>query len=595
MRAVLGLLGVAFAVVVIGAGAPGAAADTGDRGCAVTGYTTTSREEESALRTTLVRQPVHDSGGTRLDRVPVWVLPDGSRPLLAVDSVEPMTSGKGDVAMYGLSFPIKSGSGKATERYVTTTTMPRLGGTTRTIGLDLSSNTCAGTLVVAVDRSALSTLVGLVALGAIVLFGLSTVLLARRNAATWLRRALPAAPFGLLTGLGVAVLLYETGVASPFSMWPYTIAALGIALAGVLAIRPDVEEGRPNLAVTGGLAVAVLLASLSPLALADRASATGAEVATPEAARVIFTRTVAEARDRSTKHIKNDIVYVMNGLIESAFWKPDSRLAAVTAGVPRDQRAYPATFAITAEYTGKDGNTTQLFSRFERAAPDKPWMMTWLSLFGTVTMPSLRLDDAGYLQATPAAGDLIVDPAELSKRYTDWLVRSDRANAIDADPLLTSRTNNSAVRLVATDATIRQNPGGLSTAYTVTAGSLLAQPVPLSDGTAHVVFGATVHMTIYNRPNGATAACTAGIPVLQFESDLPGRFRQLDQDLVIEVEAWVPAKGLPKPASALSAPASPVPAPSGSPAQKTPALTDPNRVTLEDWNFVSKNKKGVRC
>jgi hypothetical protein len=534
-----------------------AAARPTDGPCVLTGFAASSDAEARDLRQKLATQPIEELGGIRLDGQRVWALPDGVRPILVVDSTQPLRQGSGEVVLFGQSFRIKQGVGEPVDRYVSTTTMPLLGHTTRTVGLRLHSNACSGDLILAVNRPVWTTTVGMVGIAAAVVFGVIGALLASRRGGRWWRRAVVAAPFGILAGVGEAVVLHEAGSLGPFGHLPFVVAALGVVLTTLLAIRPGALSARATPIVTVlALLAPVLIVGVTVLA-SDRVPTSDGDLVTPAFARAIVDHAFKQARAGDIAHADDMSKRVIKEYVGA------TQLTSTVVGVPPGQRTFPVYFAVSAEGTQKGGKPGYFFGRFEQTAAGKPWTMTWASQFTKQEMPTPLLNDNGYLAPAEA---FAVDPATLSRTYTDWLARSRKAGKVLDDLLLTDRSSRQFVKYVATDEILDPSARStISTTYTITPGAVVAAPVPLSDGTAHVIFAANVRIVIHNRTNEVTAACT-GLESL----DAPGlpmdkRYRQVNFDFVARVEAWVPKKG------------------------------EPAKVTIEDWNFDAAKQTGVPC
>jgi hypothetical protein len=251
---------------------PSTAAAQEPAACAVTGFTP-STGEAGNLRGRLRTEPVQELGGQRLDRARGWQLPRGTEPVVVVDSAEPLTRGSAKAVLFGLDFAVTSGTGAGTSRYVSTVTMPQLGPTVRTIGIRATSNVCGATLVLSVDRSPLSTIVGRFGLGLAVVASVLMVWVARRRPGGWLRRALLAAPLGIVAGAGEAALLQEAGVISPLSRASWWVPVVGLAIAMVLPLT----RRRPASVVVAPAAGDQLFAS-TPVANVFRSTDAGEPV-----------------------------------------------------------------------------------------------------------------------------------------------------------------------------------------------------------------------------------------------------------------------------------------------------------------------------
>lgn len=205
--------------------------------CAATGYLVESADELAALRGELADQPVQQVDGVPLESGQTWVLPDGSQPVVVLDSTAPLSSGTVSVALAGEEFEVDSSDfDEPRNRFMTNVHLPHLGPTVRSLGLTVDSAPCEVALVLSVDRSVWSTVVGAAAVAVTVLFGLLTVWVARLRKGGWLRRFGFAAPLGLVAGIGQAVVLLESGAVSPFASPPWWAPAAGLALAAVLPL-----------------------------------------------------------------------------------------------------------------------------------------------------------------------------------------------------------------------------------------------------------------------------------------------------------------------------------------------------------------------
>src|SRR5690606_36522804 len=98
-------------------------------------------------------------------------------------------------------------------------------------------------------------------------------------------------------------------------------------------------------------------------------------------------------------------------------------------------------------------------------------------------------------------------------------------------------------------------------------GEVMTDPVPLADGTVHISFTAILHQVMYNTPHRRSGDC--GETYLFWSNQKPpGKFRQMEHDFVITVEAWIPAAG------------------TGS---------GETTVTIEDWKRRSENRENTPC
>ncbi|MFD0745591.1 hypothetical protein ACFQ1L_30035 [Phytohabitans flavus] len=305
------------------------------------------------------------------------------------------------------------------------------------------------------------------------------------------------------------------------------------------------------------LSVATVAAvALSGIATAQPSNST--DVITPEAARVIFVQTVAEARGGTLVHIDAPIRNFVRDSVKTIFPDAGSQLTGIGVGVPRGQHGYPAYFVAAGQVSKPDG-ATYLAARFDRANADQPWLMSSLSAWGDRVAAAPRLDPDGYLAPTPVA-DLVVEPARLPELYLDWWRRSDAAGAVVADPLLAPAGNDSWLRALAVAFAVPDEfIGQFSKRYAANPGPVSVDLIPLADGRALATFDVTVHRTLYNRPGYANGPCGTFVTL----SEVPGMLRQADVDWHVHVQALIPTRE-----------AAAVPTPSPAPGATTQVIVD---------------------
>jgi hypothetical protein len=353
-------------------------------------------------------------------------------------------------------------------------------------------------------------------------------------------------------------------------------------------------------AVLAGVAVAVGVAVVGP----DPAQAESV-VITPEQARVIFIRTMDEGLQQQFIHYTDPAAAVFEQLLEEEESLPDGSLAEVQVGVPRDRFDYPVWFVATALIEFEDG-TASVFARFERESADEPWLMTTLSWSTERLLPGPLRDEDGWLAPVPATVDLLADPAGLPERYHDWLVRANDAGEVGSDELLTLRFDDNGMIFWYTEDIPFLEGGddeGFSYEYDLSAGEVVTEPVPLVDQTIHVTFTSVIRQTTYNTPDQRAVPCEDA-SLSWTNDDPPGNFRWLAQDLVVDVDAWIPVRGE---AAGPDPPASgtPTPEPTGTPepqdedtddsGELEPEPVDPTDVVVEDWRYHTDNRDGQPC
>lgn len=208
------------------------------RVCAATGYLVGSDAELAQLQEELDERGPQRAGGVPLDRVGSWVIPDGERPVVVLDTAGPVISGADvSVAVAGQRFVVSTVNfDAARDRFVTTVELPHLGPTVRSVGLAVDASPCELAVPLSVDRPVWSTRVGGAAAALTVLAGVLVVLVGRRRRAGWGRRFGFAAPLGLLAGVGLAVVLLEAGAVGPFDAVPWWPPVVGLGLAAVLPL-----------------------------------------------------------------------------------------------------------------------------------------------------------------------------------------------------------------------------------------------------------------------------------------------------------------------------------------------------------------------
>ncbi|WP_433200423.1 serine/threonine protein kinase [Dactylosporangium sp. CS-047395] len=226
-----GLLTAALSTVLAAPPEAGAAPAGPTAGCAITGVAAGSAADADRLHRELPKQPAHELAGARLDGRTTWTVP-GGRPVLVVDSTTGAAPATATASVFGLRFDLPAAAGATKGRYLNASQPPLFGGFTRTVEITVAGTGCNTTLVLTSDRSAYTTVAGIVGLLLALVGGFFTVLLARRPTGGWARRALLAAPLGLLAGAGEGMVLHESGALSPSSglIWLGPLAGLMLAL-----------------------------------------------------------------------------------------------------------------------------------------------------------------------------------------------------------------------------------------------------------------------------------------------------------------------------------------------------------------------------
>ena len=400
------------------------------------------------------------------------------------------------------------------------------------------------------------------------------------------------------------------------------VAGAGSAVAGTAGASPAGALVNAAVAILAGVAITV------GVAVVDSRPAQAEPVrVTPEQARVIFLRTMAEGWVADFDHFTEPAQDVFDQLREDR--EPASGELAPTGiqvGVPRAQPDYPLYFVASALVEFED-ETASVFAWFDREAADHPWLMRTFRWSSDRLLPGPQLDPDGWLAPAPAITDLLVDPGQLPQRYHDWLVESNQAGRIRDEELLRLRFDDTGMVFWFTeDVPFFQGTDAdpFSYEYEMSLGEVVTDLVPLVDGTVQVIFTSVIRQTTYNTPDQRAVSCDQ-FSLSWTNDDPPGDFRWLAQDLVVGVEAWIPivAAALPQRAPGAAPSLAPSPAPTGEPSEEEERSeeerseeerseeerseeeeepeplelepVDPTVVLIEDWNYQTGNRDGERC
>lgn len=303
---------------------------------------------------------------------------------------------------------------------------------------------------------------------------------------------------------------------------------------------------------------------------------------------------MAEGWSDQFTHFSEYAREVFEQLLEEDESLAGGQLVDPVVGVPRDQFAYPIWFVASARIPFA-GGTASVFARFDRESADEPWLMTALNWSTDRLLPGPLLDEDGWLAEPPEIGDLLVAPDRLPQLYHDWLVRANEATEVGTDELLTLRyEDNGTIYRFAEDIPFFQgddtNP--FSYEYEMSLGEVVTDLIPLVDDTVHVTFTSIIRQTTYNTPDLRAVPCDQH-SLSWTNDDPPGDFRWLAQDIIADVEAWIPIVD----AGAQPSP-SPTPTPSPDPDEPEELALEPvdlTDVVIEDWNYHTDNRDGERC
>lgn len=360
-----------------------------------------------------------------------------------------------------------------------------------------------------------------------------------------------AAP-GAVAGLGAAT---PGGV---------TLAGTGVAASGSGAALVAKASAAVSVAAA---AVVVAGTGLIAAVLDEEPAQAQVEVITPERARVILIDTVIDAQRGDLRHLAEEVGDQFEEMLEVDDALDETPPTGVVVGVPRGQYGYPAWFVGSAEFV-YDGGMVSIFVRFERQEVGEPWRMTAFNWAVDEELPPPALTGDGWLAPTPAVADLVVDPQTLPDRYLDWLRRVEETGELGRDDVLTLRYDFGTLHEFAEDQIFDGDLDRVSFDYELTAGEVTTSPVPLANGTVHVTFTAVIHQVMYNTPDHRTASCD-DYYLFWSNGQPPGRFRHIEHDFVVTLEAWVPV------ADVVASPR--------------------ESVVIEDWKRRSVNREGTPC
>lgn len=454
-----------------------------DPACSVTGHVVTSQNEEMELRRELQAQDLQLADGMPLDGADTWVLPDGGSPVVVLDSNVALPDATISVAAGGATFEIASADREdAGNRYVTNAYLPHLGATTRTLGFEVESGSCAVQLTLSVDRSLWSSAVGAGSVAVTALFGALTVVVARLRRGSWHRRFLLAAPLGAIAGIGLVLMLHEARALDAFGSLPWWGPLGGVAFASVLPLTrwPSQErssdeppgpespeeltdantaantdtaaadaDSAPEDAAPSSSKVSVLVNSAAPVVVAAAVGLTAllvdseleqpdVGVITPQYARFVFSDTVTdglsgqygptdEGEEEPAEYIREEFQGMVDEFASSDDSLPDAEPTEIEVGIPPGQSEYPAWFVGSAQIPHDDG-IASAFARFDRESVDEPWQMTSFTGLTDDVLPGPALDDDGNLSSPPDAAELSLNPEEIAELYVDWTDRQSDAS-----------------------------------------------------------------------------------------------------------------------------------------------------------------------
>jgi hypothetical protein len=484
---------------------------------------------------------------------------------VVVDSSRTFDRGTADLVVFGIRFNLADGPVQARNHYVSGVETPVPDRFIRQVGLDATGGECHRALIIAVDRSPLSTVTGLAGLVLALLGGVGLVL-AGRSSASLLRRCLIAVPLGLLAGIGVGILLYETAVVSPFSRagwWPVLagpVIAVGIALtrrqridtpapptADPATTEQAVEPVDKSRAGRTSTAALVLIAVAVPLAVVftarTPAQAESHEVITPQAARLVFDSLWADARAGQRERLTGAAEVFADGILENMKGFSTNEVTDRTVGVPANQTQLPAYFVATAATAvEQDDMTLHFYAMIVKESADKPWTMAEFRVAPDpkyVPTPAILAD--GHLGPLPAVAELAVTPADLPRRYADWFNRSMDDGAIADDDMLSFKSEDTGTM----HQVVKLN--GVSSGrlpvfreYSANPATVRPELVPLADGSVLASFTTTAHSEHYNSNQPKTRSCT--IEWLHLNDDDPTHYRHTRYDATIYSVAYIPTR-----------------------------------------------------
>lgn len=337
-------------------------------------------------------------------------------------------------------------------------------------------------------------------------------------------------------------------------------AGLGAAAGGSMAGL----SGKVAALVNPGIAIAVGAAVVAGAVVVDAPPAEArTPVVTPEQARVIAIRTLADGRSGGYDHVSPGPPRdSLDALVSQDDQLATAPVTAVTVGVPAEQYAFPAYFVATGEIS-YDGGLVSLFAQFDRAAADQPWLLTLLLWSVDEVLAAPALDDDGWLAPTSVEPSISLE--ELASRYVDWHDRrwGFRAESLGPEQaeddlyqlrevpssyLLSLLEWNEEARLSGAEVVTppssvppdRVEGGQRFFTYT-SVSEVFPEPaevstLPLADGTVLVSFHLTAHRTTSNVPDGGSGPCDVR-PRFRLDGV---SYRVLAADFQIQVLVWLP-------------------------------------------------------
>lgn len=322
-----------------------------------------------------------------------------------------------------------------------------------------------------------------------------------------------------------------------------TPAGAGIAGDGASA-GTLLNKLTSGLKVAVGTAVAAGVAAVAVVAQPAIPAAAAGVVITPEQARVVFAQTWQSIQDVTfAGRVADSAFPAVEQLYDE---QRDLGLSIVDLHVPA-QTSYPAYFIgygdLASRSRGDDGHNA--VAHFSKAAADKPWLLTGLTVLDRrAEGPQASTDDRGFVvPSRRAPGSLVVEPAQLSSEYANYLDASVRGAPPETSVFAAGPHTDTAARTITTSIDI-DRASNIHSQVEFSAGRLRPQGViRLSDRAATVTFTVQARFRSSNsvdNPDGVDCA-TAGFisPAQRWVGIADGQYRAYEQTVTFLVSAQV--------------------------------------------------------
>ncbi len=198
--------------------------------CAVTGYSARDGVAVDKLVAQLGKQTAFQLGGTPLTPGGVWTVPAGQVAVLVVDHEQPSTTYREQLTIAGVH--TWSAAGAATGHRWITGKLPSAQSWTRTIGVSADVANCRVAITMTTSHGPLGTQVGGIGAALLVICGFLLLFVGRGKSRVV--STLAAIPFGIVAGVGLSAVLYESGRLDPYGHGVLVAPVVGLVIAVTL-------------------------------------------------------------------------------------------------------------------------------------------------------------------------------------------------------------------------------------------------------------------------------------------------------------------------------------------------------------------------